>query len=364
VSQEQDQDRSEQATPHKLEEARKRGQVARSGDASSFAVLVVAMLACQALAEPALQGLAALLARGLAFGAAAGEAAGAMRLIEQGLREGLLILASLLLAVAVAAVLIGLLQAGGLVFSTAALKPDLARLNPVQGFQKLFSLRLLFEGGKSTLKLCALLGVAWVALRALLPSALQLLGLPAKALLFRAVQAAGGLTAKLCAALLVFVLIDLIFVRWDFLRQLRMSRREVLDEHKHREGDPRIRSRRRELRLQMLKTARSVRQVASAQVVVTNPTHVAVALKYQHGVTPAPLVVAKGTGLVARQIRRAAQRAGVPIVHSPRLARGLYREVAQDAHVPEHWYPPVARVLVWLRSLHDARQGLVAKGAA
>lgn len=357
MSREQDLDRNQQATPYKLEEARKRGQVARSPDAATLAVLAAAVLAVYAALAPALRGLAALMAKVLAATPAlVGDSAGAARLVGACLREAIAVMAPLLFAVAVCSILVGLLQSGGLIFSAAPLKPDVTRLNPVQGFKKFLSLRLLYEAFKNSLKLLALAGVAYLALKALVPAALKLLGLPANALLFRLVDTVGGLMAKLCTVLLAFVLVDLLFARWDFLRNLKMSRREVEDEHKHREGDPRIRSRQREIRLQFLKASQSVRKVPEAQVVITNPTHVAVALKYEHGVTPAPLVIAKGVGVLALQIRRAANKAGVPIVHSPRLARALYKEVAQDSYVPEAWYPPVARILVWLRSLREARQ--------
>lgn len=357
MSREQDLDRNQQATPYKLEEARKRGQIARSPDAATLAVLIAAVLLAYAALLPALRGMASLLAHGLAAAPAlTGDTAAAARFMGEHLRQALVVTAPLLFAVVVCSVLVGVLQSGGLVFSTTPLTPDFTRLNPVQGLKKFFSVRLLYEAAKNLLKLLALMGVAYLALKALLPHALQLLGLPGKALLFRLADSLGGLMAKLCAVLFAFMLVDLLFSRWDFLRNLKMSRREVEDEHKNREGDPRIRNRQREIRLQFLKAARSVRKVPEAQVVITNPTHVAVALKYEHGVTPAPLVVAKGAGVLAMQIRRAANKAGVPIVHSPRLARALFKEVAQDGYVPEAWYPPVARILVWLRSLREARQ--------
>jgi flagellar biosynthesis protein FlhB len=350
VSREQDLDRNQQATPYKLEEARKRGQVARSPDSATLAVLTAAVLLAYAALLPALRGMASLLAKGLGtVPALTGDPAGAARFMGEHLREAVLVMAPLLFAVVVCSILVGVLQGGGLIFSTTPLKPDFTRLNPVQGLKKFFSVRILYEAVKNSLKLLALGGVAYLALQALLPSALQLLGLPGKALLFRLEDSVGGLLTKLCAVLFAFMLVDLLFSRWDFLRNLKMSRREVEDEHKNREGDPRIRNRQREIRMQFLKAARSVRNVPD------------VALRYEHGVTPAPLVVAKGAGVLALQIRRAANKAGVPIVHSPRLARALYKEVAQDGYVPEAWYPPVARILVWLRSLRDARQ---MKGAA
>lgn len=359
MSREQDLERNEQATPFKLEEARKRGQTPRSAEAASFAVLIAALLASYALLVPAVKALAGLLGRGLALAPGLpADPVGAARVVERGLRDATLVLAPLLFAVVIAVVVMALLQSGGLVFSSTPIKPDFNRLHPAQGFKKLFSPRLLYEAVKSTLKLAALMGMAFLALQALLPGALKLLGLPGNTLLFQVVQSCGGLLARLCAVLLVFVLIDLVFVRWDFMRNLRMSRREIEDEHKNREGDPRIRSRQREIRRQFLKAARSVGKVPEAQVVITNPTHVAVALRYEHGVTPAPVVLAKGAGMLAQQIRRAANKAGVPIVHSPRLARALYKEVPQDGYVPEQWYPPVARILVWLRSLSEARSGV------
>lgn len=362
----QDLDRNEQASPHKLEEARKRGQSARSTDLGSLAALIVAMLACYALATPALKAMTQLLAQGLAVSpTVVSDSAQAAQLGQQGLSRALLVLAPFLLALVVVTVGVSLLQSGGFVFTSQPLKPDFTRLNPAQGFKKFFSMRLIYEAIKSTLKLLALAGVAWLALQALLFGALQLLGLPAKALLFRTLQASGGVMAKLCAVLLVFALIDLLFVRWEFLRKLRMSKREVEDEHKNREGDPRIKNRLRELRQQFLQRSQSVRNVPQSNVVITNPTHIAVALRYEHGVTPAPLLVAKGAGAMAAQIRKAAQKAGVPIVHSPRLARALFREVGQDAYVPEHWYPPVARILVWLRSAREAKaRQTAALGAA
>lgn len=359
MTREQDLDRNERATPFKLEEARKQGQVARSTEAASFAILSVAMLGAYTLLSPAVQGMGRLLSRGLSLGSEAlHDAASTAKVLGGMLHEAQLILAPLLFAVTVAAIACGVLQAGGLVFSTAPVKPDLTRLNPMQGFKRLLSMRLVYEAAKSSLKLAALAATSIVVLKSLAAAALQLSGHSPNALLVRLQDASSSVTTKLCAVLLFFVVADIVYTRWDFARNLRMSKREVTDEHKNREGDPRVRHRQRELRLQYLKAARAVRKVPQAQVVITNPTHVAVALRYEHGVTPAPLVLAKGAGVLATRIRQAATQAGVPIVHSPRLARALYKEVAHDGYVPEHWYPPVARILVWLRSFQQARNSV------
>lgn len=355
MSEANDQDRSEQASPYKLEQARKQGQAARSADVSTLASVAVAILLCFGLAPTMLQHLAQLLARGLAHADQlfSGSAAAA-QLSAQGLEAALVALAPLLFALLVMGLLTGLLQTG-FIWSTKAIKPDWKRLNPVQGLKRFWSIRLLYEAFKNLLKLSALAAVCLWSLKALAPSLPAWMSVSPKGLLFLAADQAGTLLARLCAVLLVFALVDWVFVRWDFLRQLRMSKREVQDEHKHREGDPRIKSRQRDIRQQFLQRTRSIQRVPEAAVVVTNPTHLAIALKYEHGVSPAPQVLAKGRGFLAQRIRRAAQRAGVPVVHSPVLARALFKEVADNAYVPSHLYPPVARILVWL---HAQREGM------
>jgi flagellar biosynthetic protein FlhB len=134
-----------------------------------------------------------------------------------------------------------------------------------------------------------------------------------------------------------------------------MSKREQEDEHKHREGDPRIKIRLRELRQQFLQRTQAVAKVPTANVLITNPTHVAVALRYEHGKSPAPQIVAKGAGRLAARMREVAYQSQVPIVQNPVLARALFEEVALEAYVPEKWYPQVAKILVWLQAARRAQ---------
>ncbi len=362
MSREQDLNRNEQASPHKLSEAKKRGSVAKSADAMSLSVILVATVACFALAMPAARDLARLMAHSLAVSPAAfaGTSAAALWLSAE-VVAALRVLAPLLFALCVAVVLMGLLQARG-VFSFTPLKPDLKRLNPLEGFKRFFSVRLLYEAGKSTLKLLVLAGVAYLALSALGKAAAHMVNMPGKTLLFEVIGAAGGVVMKLCAALALFAAVDLIFTHWDFLRSLRMSKREVEDEHKHREGDPRIKHRLRELRQEFLKRTRAVAKVPSASVLITNPTHIAVALRYEHGTSPAPQVVAKGAGRLAARMREVAHRNQVPIVQNPVLARALFKEVESDAYLPERWYPQVAKILVWLQAAQKQAADMRTRG--
>jgi flagellar biosynthesis protein FlhB len=357
MNREQDLDRNEQATPFKLQEAKKKGATAKSMDATSLAVIVVAAIACFGMATSAIQAAATLLAKGLATPVDQhGSLLGTIAAVEGLSYTALSVIAPLLFAVVVAVVASGLLQSGG-VFSTTPLKPDVTRLNPVTGFKRLFSVRLLYEGIKSTLKLAVLAVIAGLALWALLPGAEKLLASQHRGFLFTLADQAGGLIAKMAAGLAFFAAVDLVFARWDFMRNLRMSRREIEDEVKHREGDPRIRARLRELRMQLLQRARSVAKVPQADVLITNPTHYAVALRYEHGKSPAPQVLAKGRGLTAWRMRELAYKARVPIVSHPPLARTLYKAVDADGYVPEQWYPQVAKILVWLQASRGASFG-------
>ncbi|RQO63584.1 type III secretion protein [Paucibacter sp. KBW04] len=355
MSAEQDLDRNEKASPFKLEEAKKRGQVAKSADAMSLAVLLVATVSIFALAPSAVRGMAALMKLGLSRSVAGPNTAGeASQWISAAMFEALKVLGPLLLVLVVVAVVTQLLQTGP-VFSTTPLKPDWSRLNPLTGFKRMFSMKLVFEAVKSSLKLLAMTAVAWMALKALLPGAAKLQSSSPKAFIHLLLDAAGGLTGKLCAVLAIFAIVDLLYTRWDYLRTLRMSRREMTDEHKHRDGDPRIKARLRELRLEHLRRTKAVNNVSNADLLVTNPTHLAVAIRYRHGESVAPQLIAKGAGGLAKRMRDLAYQSHVPIVQSPALARALFKEVDHEAFVPERWYPQIAKLLVWAQTAKMAK---------
>jgi flagellar biosynthetic protein FlhB len=148
---------------------------------------------------------------------------------------------------------------------------------------------------------------------------------------------------------------DVVFTRRDFARQMRMSRRELKDEYKNREVDPRIRARLRELRRELLKRSRSLRNTRNADVVLTNPTHVAVALQYRHGEMEAPRVVAKGAGQLAAAMRAIAGRHEIVVVQNPPLARRLFREAPLDAYLPVSFHAEVARIMVWVLAMRQQR---------
>ena len=359
---EQDLDRNEAATPYKLQRARERGSVSKSTDVNALAIVAVATLACFAWLPGATADFVVLMGRMLqSAGTDLGDWATANALLAEAISASMRLLGPLLLAVVCVAVVVNLAQSGP-VFSFEPLSPDFTRVNPAQGLKRLFSLRVLYEAFKGVVKLGAMSIVFVTVMAALLPGVAGLTQVGHRAYLPMLYDLAGGLLAKMLAALLVRAAIDFVYSRREYAQRMRMSRREVKDEHKQREGDPRIRQRLRELRMKLFQRSQGMRQLPDADVLITNPTRVAVALRYEHGLAPAPRVVAKGAGGLARKMRDVAFRHGVPIVQSPPLARALYRQADEGHFVPEQWYPQVAKILVWVLAARRTRQGLAEQG--
>lgn len=356
---EQEQDRSEPATPFKLRQAKQRGSVAKSMDLNSVFV-VAALLAClQLWAWPAAKGqsgLDALLFRqSSSFGFSQVQV---WAWLSATAIETTLMLAPLFAAVMLAGVLSSLVQHGP-VLSVQPIKPAFKRLNPATGFKRLFSKRALFDLVKNLVKLSLFTWVLYLAITHLLPGWLGLLHLDAKAYAPRLLDDTAGLVFKLLLAMLAVALVDLIFTRWEYADKLRMSRRELKDEHKQREGDPKIKARIRELQNELRNKSRALKNIPNADVLVTNPTHLGVALMYRHGEMAAPAIVAKGAGDLVEKMKSVARRHRVTIVENRRLARALYGLEIHDA-VPEAHYAEVARILVWIQ---EARKNKAAPAA-
>lgn len=345
---EQDHDKTEQATPFKLQEAKKRGQVAKSLDINSF-LLLAGMLAVfyvwgRQFLDSGLRLERAVLsqAQALAYDAPALLAWTG----EITLAAGRL-LAPVLLAAIVLAVLSNLFQTGP-VFSFFPLKPDVQRLNPVQGFKRVFSVRLLFEGLKSLLKLALFGAVAYTVVVAALPAIIGMVQQDPRGYVDTLFDQVVALVFKLLLVVMLVALLDLLYTRWDYGKKLRMSRREMKEEVKRREGDPQVRAKIRQLQQEAAKRSQSVGRVPEADVLITNPTHLAIALRYERGLMPAPRVIAKGAGELALAMRAMAAKHGVSIVEQRGLAQKLFAEVDLDRMVPEALYAPIAQIYAGL----------------
>lgn len=352
---EQDSERNESATPHKLRQAREQGSVSKSADLSTAAMLAAGTGALFALGWDTLRQTMVLQQKIMARAGALDWGLDAVAAwLGQLLLAWLNLLSPLFLVLVVVAIAVNRFQVGA-VFSFVPLKPDLQRINPAAGMKRLFTTRTLFDAAKTLAKLLVLGGVVYALVRGTLPGLIGLSGADARTQTQMLLKLCAALLAKLVLTMLIIGAADFVYSRWEFAKRMRMSKRDIRDEHKNREGDPRIRAQIRRLRREMLKRSASMRKLPTADVLITNPTHLAVALSYEHGGAGAPQVVAKGAGELARKMRLLAGRHQIPIVQNKQLARTLYREVDFDDYVPEKLYPQIAKIMIWVYSLRAAR---------
>src|SRR5712675_185814 len=340
---EQEQNRTEPATPFRREEARKQGQVAKSLDFNS-AVLVLAMILGLAVyGASAWKGIAALCV--VLFQAAAGVGAASLpsTLLGSATAAFLAVIVPIAVIAVAFSVLANLAQSGP-VFSITPLKPKFERLNPIAGFKRIANRRMLFETFKSLLKLIALGGVSGLFLTTL-PAILPGLATVDSGLLgSRYAHSALALLFRLGLVLLLIALLDLSFVRWQYRRQLMMSRRELKEEVKRREGDPQVRAKLRELQRENLRQTRSMTRLPDADVLITNPDHVAIALRYVRHRMAAPEIIAKGANTWALQMKALARTHQIPIYERRTLAHALLKRGAIDRAIPVECYVDVARI--------------------
>jgi flagellar biosynthetic protein FlhB len=350
-----DQNKTEQPTPYRLQEARERGQVPRSTDLSGVVVAIVFSIAFTATSYQLVAALARSIRRTLLMAGNAPEpSAGMARWLQQTFQPTWQALLPVVLAVVVAAVLANIMQTGP-TFSTTPLKPDFSRLNPVQGMKRIFSMRILWELFKLSLKVAMLAGLSWALAGSIDRKVEAAAFLPPSSmgLLLRSTYV--QVTTWLLVMLAFVAILDLLFTRREYVRKLRMSRNDIKDEVKRRDGDPDVRQKRKRLIAELLKHSRSVRRVADADVVLTNPTHLAIALQYRPKTMRSPVVLSKGTDAVAARMRMIAANSGVPCLRSPELARALFRECRVDQAVPAPLYRQLAPVYRWLMKRPGSR---------
>jgi flagellar biosynthetic protein FlhB len=350
-----DRERTESPSQKRLDDARQHGQVPRSRDLGAALAVLTGGLGLYGLGAAAGQRLAAMLRDGLSLGHAdIADGASMLPHLQHAALQGLLAAAPLLALLLAAAVLAPLLI-GGWNFSTQALVPDFGRLNPVAGLGRIFSSRGLIELGKALARFVVVAAVAVVVLMKQFHSFASLSVEPTRVGVTHALSLAGTALIALGGALAVIALVDVPLALWQYYKGLRMTRQELRDENKETEGSPETRSRVRRVQ-QQLARRRMMQQVPKADVVVTNPTHYAVALRYEEQRHRAPVVVAKGADLIALTIRRLAQEHGVPIVEAPPLARALHGSCELGDEIPARLYAAVAKVLTYVYQLRAARR--------
>ena len=356
MAEDSDLEKTEPASPRRLEKAREDGQVARSRELTTFLMLLSGIGGIWVGSSYLYETFGGIVRRSVWFDPQIARDPNAMVVQAASLAgEALKGLAPLFVLLVVVAILASI-ALGGMSFSGKALQPKFERMNPAKGIKRMFSAQTVVELIK-TLAKAGLVGS--VAVYVIWTEREQMTGLmyvhPTAA-----IATGMALIIKCCAliaaSLLVIVLIDAPWQLWSFYKKLRMSRQDVKEEHKESEGDPHVKGRIRQQQRSMARS-RMMSQVPGADVVVTNPTHYAVALRYQDGKGGAPRVVAKGTGLIAAKIRKLAHENSVATLEAPALARALYFNVDLEREIPVDLYSAVAEVLAWVYQLRNWNKG-------
>jgi flagellar biosynthetic protein FlhB len=345
---EQGGDKTEEPTPHRLREAREKGQVAKSREITTAVLLLLSFGVLRYVGPFMWEQQASMMISIYNLIPSAYEFSwgfiGGVLLI--GLRGFAFCVAPVLGVVFLAAIITETLQSG-FVFAVDPLSPKLERINPLEGLKKMFSLQGFVELIKSILKIIIVFYIAWNVVKSEIQNVIVLLDKQ----IWDAVLVGGGMAYTIALRVGIFYIIiailDYLYRRWEYMRGLKMTRQEVKEEYKRLEGDPLVKQRMRDLQRQAA-YQRMMSAVPQADVVVTNPTHIAVALKYAAPKMKAPQLLAKGQRKIAEEIKRIAEAANVPIVENEPLARSVFRTTSVREEVPPELYQAIAEVLAYV----------------
>jgi len=352
---EQSGDKTEEPTPHRLKEAREKGQLVKSKEITTAFLLILSYVVLRFTGGMIWNELAGMLAAIYAlipnsyefgFGFAG-------NILMIGLRSFAIILAPIFGIVFVGAVLVESLQTQGAV-ALDPLSPKLERINPIEGFKRMFSMQGIVELIKSILKIGIVGWIAWTATRDELPAIVGLVNAhPWESLLV-----GGSIAFKVAIRVSIFyfliAILDYLYRRWEYMKNLKMTKQEIKEEYKRLEGDPQVKQRMRDLQRAM-SSQRMMSSVPQADVVVTNPTHLAVAIMYSAPKMKAPKLLAKGKFEIAEQIKAIAEHNRIPVIENEELARAIYASTKVGNEIPNELYQAVAEVLAFVYKLKKDR---------
>ncbi|RTL57799.1 MAG: flagellar type III secretion system protein FlhB [Rhodocyclaceae bacterium] len=352
MAEDSDLERTEPASSRRLEQAREEGQVPQSRELLAFMVLLATVGGMWTMSDWIGKHAETIMRHGLTFDREAAFSSKAMQLSVVTLSGEALLLAAPIFLLSIVGAILAPAMIGGLVFSPKALALNFSRIDPVSGMKRVVSMHGLGELVKAILKSLLIGGVVWWMIRHDGESLFSLLGQPVDEginsffhILFKA-----GMVLLVGVALIVAL--DVPFQLWQYYSRLRMTKEELKQEHKEQEGDPHLKAKIRAQQREMARN-RMMAEVPKADVVVTNPTHFSVALKYDSGAMGAPVVVAKGVNAVALKIRELAAEANVPVLEAPPLARALYRHTEIGDQIPSALYTAVAEVMAYVYQLNQ-----------
>lgn len=350
------QEKTEQATPRKLEKAREEGQIPRSRELTTSAILILGTIALYVFGSHMAGRLMAIgrhnfdLSREAVFN----PAAMAEHLVASGY-EGIVSLLPLF-AVLLAASIIGPIALGGWLLSAKAMAPKASRLNPIAGLKRMFSMKSLMELAKSIGKVLLILGAGIIVMAIQRQDILRLSDMETTAAVIYALRLSAYAAIAMAAVTIIIAMIDIPIQMWEHAKKLKMSRQDIKDEMKDTEGKPEVKGRIRQLQREMAQR-RMMAEVPKADVVITNPTHYSVALSYDPDTMGTPILLAKGSDHTALKIREIAKAHKIEIIESPVLARAVYYTTEIEQEIPAGLYMAVAQVLAYVFQLRSYRRG-------
>ncbi len=336
-------EKTEDATPQKKQEARKKGQVAKSTDLSQVSTLLVGIIVLRMLFKFYYEVLYRYFT--VTFMELDMKSFSIEKLDEIGIKALIVmitVVSPVLLSILIAGLITNYMQVGFL-FTTEPLKPSFEKINPIKGLKNLISLKKIVELFKSIIKLVIIGVYAYTVIKS---NIVKLLKIPYKGFFesFTMVfMVAYNIAIKITMSLFIVALLDYFYQKWEFNKSLKMSKQEIKEEFKQTEGDPQIKSKMRAMQRELLKK-KMIQDVPDATVIITNPTHLSIALKYKDGMR-APIMIAKGADHLAMKIREIAKENNIPILENKLLARALYKSLEPGDEVPEEYYKAVAEVL-------------------
>lgn len=351
MSDQDDADKSEEPSARKLSQAREKGQTLSSKEVNNFAILLGATLIVGLIGPYMLTDLSHALLFFIERPDRVDMSAVGPVLFDTLLNVMLAIAPSLGLLLVLAAG--GILMQIGWLIAPEAIQPKLEKISPIAGAKRLFSLKSVVELLKGIIKMVLVGAVAYLLIAPEFSRIELMVQMDVKELLGETHWVAIKLFVGVLALIAVMAVVDYLYQRFEFLKQMRMSKQEVRDEHKQTEGDPHVKARLRQLRAERART-RMIAEVPKATVVVTNPTHFAVALKYEMDAMAAPKVVAKGVDAVALKIREVATESEVPLVENRPLARALFENAEIDEEIPEEYFKAVAEVISYVFKMNKS----------
>lgn len=350
MAEDSSQEKTEQATPHRLRKALEDGQVAKSMELSSVAIVGLGVVAMMALGPLVVNRSKAFMTHTFSMAPTVSLSGGSfVGLFRDSLVSFFLTIGPFMLAMMVIGVLINISQVG-VRFTTKPLEPKFDKLDPIAGFKRVFSGKLAVEYARDVIKVLLVSYLAYVIISHDVMKLFDLMDSSTERFANQYGSLALLLALKVAGGLLVLAMFDFAFQRYEHKKKLRMTKQEVKDESKDTEGNPLLKGRIRQAQKDMARK-RMMQDVPTADVVVTNPTHYAVALKYDKETMDAPTVVAKGQRLIAQKIKELARKHGVPVIENKPLARSLFKVCDVGSMIPAKLYKAVAEVLAYVYQL-------------